>query len=82
MVTLDAVQLYSEWRIDRDHFFELFKRCIMWISKFYHELWVNNEKLEIFKLESLKLESFAEVEKSQVKLERTTRSSKEPNVVQ
>ena len=35
-------------------------------------------QLENFKLESLKLESFAEVGKSQAKLERTERSSKEP----
>ena len=34
-------------------------------------------KLESFKLESLKLKSFAEVGKSQAKLERTERCSKE-----
>ena len=37
-----------------------------------------NEKLQSFKLESLKSESFAEVGKSQAKLERTERSWKEP----
>ena len=37
-----------------------------------------NEKLESFKLESLKLKSFAEAGKSQTKLERTERSWKEP----
>ena len=37
-----------------------------------------NEKMESFKSESLKLESFAEVGKNQVKLERTERSWKEP----
>ena len=37
-----------------------------------------NEKLESFKLESLKLERFAEVGKSQAKLERIERSWKEP----
>ena len=37
-----------------------------------------NEKLENLKLKSLKLESFAEVGKSQAKLERTERSWKEP----
>ena len=37
-----------------------------------------NEKLESFKFESLKLESFAEVGKRQAKLERTERSWKEP----
>ena len=37
-----------------------------------------NEKLESFKLESPKLESFAEVGKSKAKLERTERSWKEP----
>ena len=36
-----------------------------------------NEKLESFELESLKLKSFAEVGKSQAKLERTERSWKE-----
>ena len=40
-----------------------------------------NEKLESFKLENLKLESFAEVGKSQAKLERTDRSWKEPSEV-
>ena len=40
-----------------------------------------NEKLERFKLEILKLEGFAEVGKSQAKLERTERSWKEPNEV-
>ena len=35
-----------------------------------------NEKLESFKLESPKLESFAEVGKIQAKLERTDRSRK------
>ena len=35
-----------------------------------------NEKLESFKLESLKFDSFAEVGKSQAKLERTERSWK------
>ena len=35
-----------------------------------------NEKLDIFKLESLKLESFAEVGKNRLKLERTERSWK------
>ena len=39
------------------------------------------EKLERFKLESLKLDSFTEVGKSQAKLERTERSWKEPNEV-
>ena len=37
-----------------------------------------NEEMESFKLESLKLKSFAEVGKSQAKLERTERSWKEP----
>ena len=37
---------------------------------------------ESFKLESLKLESFAEVGKSQAKLERTERSWKEPSEVE
>ena len=37
-----------------------------------------NEKLESFKLGSLKLESLAVVGKSQAKLERTERSWKEP----
>jgi len=37
-----------------------------------------NEKLESFKLDNLKLESFAEVGKSKAKLERTERSWKEP----
>ena len=36
-----------------------------------------NEKLESFKLESLKLETFAAVGKSHAKLERTERSWKE-----
>ena len=40
-----------------------------------------NEKLERFNLESLKLESFAEVGKSQAKLERTEQSWKEPSEV-
>ena len=40
-----------------------------------------NEKLEKFKLESLKLESCAEVEKNPAKLERTERSWKEPTEV-
>ena len=35
-----------------------------------------NEKLESFKLESVQLESLAEVRKSQAKLERTERSWK------
>ena len=39
------------------------------------------EKLESFKLESLKLDSFAEVGKSEAKLERTERHWKEPNEV-
>ena len=37
-----------------------------------------NEKLVSFKLESLELESFAEVGKSRAKLVRTERSWKEP----
>ena len=37
-----------------------------------------NETVESFELESLKLESFTEVGKNQVKLERTERSWKEP----
>ena len=37
-----------------------------------------NENFESFKFEGLKLESFAEVGKSQTKLERTERSWKEP----
>ena len=40
-----------------------------------------NERMEGFKLESLKLESFAEDGKSQAKLERTDWSWKEPNEV-
>ena len=40
-----------------------------------------NENLESFKLESLKLESFAEVGKNSAKLERTRRSWKEPSEV-
>ena len=41
----------------------------------------NNEQLESFKLESLKLESFAEVGKSQAELERTERSWKDSSEV-
>ena len=41
-----------------------------------------NEKLECFKLESLKFESFAEVGKTQAKLEITERSWKEPSEVE
>ena len=37
-----------------------------------------NEKLESFKLQSQKLESFAEVGKSQAKLEKNERSWKKP----
>ena len=37
-----------------------------------------NEKLKSFKLKNLKMEIFAEVGKSQTKLERTERSWKEP----
>ena len=37
-----------------------------------------NEKVESFKLQSLKFESFAGVGQSQAKLERTERSWKEP----
>ena len=40
-----------------------------------------NEKLEGFKLESLELKSFAEVGKSQAKLERTDISWKESSEV-
>ena len=40
-----------------------------------------NEKLESFKFESLKLESLAEVGKSQAKLERTERSWKESSEI-
>ena len=40
-----------------------------------------NENLERFKLESLKLESFAEVGKNSVELERTRRRLKEPSEV-
>ena len=40
-----------------------------------------NEKLECFKLESLKLESFTAVGKTQAELERPKRSCKDPGEV-